>query len=218
MTDQIKALGLITVKSKLLESELREAGAQGAGLKELSQSVSHLFDEAGVIRMRRVYELRNKAMHEHVFQIDQRALDSYISNVDSIIEMLSRRKDTASGHLKWMAATGYVYQASSAPLVSGGEQCKAAPPLHVPEALAKVDEHKDDSLVDSVVKEAKPNTSRVKLLSAEQREGLAFDKSQSKPYAKVTKPLVSPAMKKTAQKLAINIATRAVLSVLRKII
>ena len=218
MTDQITALGLITVKSTLLEDQLRGVGAQGVGLKELSQSVGHLFDESGVVRMRRVYELRNRAMHVHGFQIDQRTLDSYISNVDSIIEMLSPRKNSASGHLKWMAATGYVYETSSDQLVAEGEQHKPARPLLAQETLAKTDGHEDDLLVDGGIKEAKPNISRVKLLSPEQREGLAFENAQSKPSGKVTNRLVSPAVKKEAQKLAINIATRAVLSVLRKII
>lgn len=108
MKNQIEAIGLIATKSAELEEHLRKAGATGIGLKELSESVQHLFDESTVSRIRKVYELRNKAMHEHGFSIDQGALDRYVANVESVIHILEPRPGSAAYFRQKMSETDYV--------------------------------------------------------------------------------------------------------------
>lgn len=108
MKNQIEAIGLIATKSTELEKHLRKAGAQGMGLKELSESVQHLFDESTVSRIRKVYELRNKAMHEHDYFIDQKVLDRYVANVDSVIHVLEPSPGTDAYFRKKLAESDYV--------------------------------------------------------------------------------------------------------------
>lgn len=108
MTNQNEARGIIALKSAQLEEQLRKAGATGVGLKELSESVSHLFSEADIARIRKVYELRNKAIHEHGYFIDQSVLDRYVVNVDSVIHVLEPRPGTDSYFRKKLAESDYV--------------------------------------------------------------------------------------------------------------
>lgn len=120
MTNQNEARGIIAFKSAQLEEQLRKAGATGVGLKELSDSVSHLFSDADVARIRKVYELRNKAIHEHDYFIEQGVLDRYVANVDSVAHVLEpspgtdayfRKKLAESDHIddetyQWMSERG----------------------------------------------------------------------------------------------------------------
>jgi hypothetical protein len=108
MKNQIEAIGLIATKSAELEKHLRKAGATGIGLKELSDSIQHLFDESAVSRIRKIYEFRNKAMHEHGFSIDQKALERYVANVESVIHVLEPRPGSDAYFRQKFAETDYV--------------------------------------------------------------------------------------------------------------
>lgn len=108
MTNQNEARGIIAANSALLEAQLRKVGATGAGLKELSESVSQLFGDADIARIRKVYELRNKAMHEHGYFIEQSALDRYLANVESVIHALEPRSGTDAYFRKKLAESDHV--------------------------------------------------------------------------------------------------------------
>ncbi|PLP85859.1 hypothetical protein CYD26_24410 [Pseudomonas sp. FFUP_PS_473] len=108
MTNQNEARGIIAFKSAQLEDQLRKAGATGIGLKELSESVCQLFGDADIARIRRVYELRNKALHEHDYFIDQKVLDRYVANVDSVIHVLEPSPGTEAYFRNKLAESDYV--------------------------------------------------------------------------------------------------------------
>ncbi|MNJ22750.1 hypothetical protein D3C77_171240 [compost metagenome] len=108
MLNQNEARGLIATKSAQLEEQLRKAGATGTGLKELSTSIGHLFDESATARIRKVYEFRNKAIHDHGFFIGQSALDRYVANVESVIHILEPRPGSDAYFRQKFAETDYV--------------------------------------------------------------------------------------------------------------
>lgn len=215
MTNQNEARGLIAVKSSLLEEYLRKAGATGMGLKELSESVGHLFDDAAVARIRRVYELRNKAMHQHVFHIDQPALDRYLSNVDSIINILAPNYDPGLDHFRQIAATGSLDDDAYEWLKAEVDRRESARQAAL-EASSQASGHNGEDLAQSGDKDLKSNRGRLKLLSPEQRDRLAFDKQSEKPAQIQAKKLsLPPAVKEAAQDLVIKVGVKAVLSVFK---
>lgn len=216
MTNQNEARGIIAAKSAQLEKVLRKAGANGSGLKELSASVDYLFDDSSIARIRKIYELRNKAMHEHEFCIDQRVLDGYTANVDAVINILEPRDEPGIEHIRRVRATGNVDQAAYDWALAEGERALAAS-LRSSEVTAG--ELSDKSIVSQSQVEteaSKIKSSKPKLLSAEQRERLAFENStkqsaQSKPNVSS----VPSAFKEAAQDALIKVAVKGVLSALK---
>ncbi|MCY1447439.1 hypothetical protein D9M71_640600 [compost metagenome] len=67
-----------------------------------------MFDEVAVSRIRQVYELRNKAMHEHGFSIGQKTLDRYVANVESVIHILEPTPGSTAYFREKMSKTDYV--------------------------------------------------------------------------------------------------------------
>ncbi|MDN7144079.1 hypothetical protein KC131_25880 [Pseudomonas sp. JQ170] len=92
MPNQNEARGLIAAKASRIEALLRELGGQGKGLKELSSNVAYLLDDETLNLVRKVYVVRNRAVHESTFEISQKNLDRYSETADALISLLERKQ------------------------------------------------------------------------------------------------------------------------------
>ncbi|SNB84556.1 hypothetical protein SAMN02745900_04450 [Pseudomonas sp. URIL14HWK12:I8] len=87
MTSAIEAIGLIIDGSRRLEHQLREVGAVGTGLKELSESVDMSFTAADRHKMRSIIALRNKISHEKR-DVAPSELARYLKDVEFLLAAL----------------------------------------------------------------------------------------------------------------------------------
>lgn len=99
MTSAIEAIGLIIDGSRRLEHQLREVGAYGSGLKELSESVSASLSAGDLAKIRRVYVLRNKVAHD-TYEVDEAALAQFQADIKHILAELSPSDDPDSAMRK----------------------------------------------------------------------------------------------------------------------
>ncbi|MEN8641074.1 hypothetical protein [Pseudomonas sichuanensis] len=92
MNSAIEAIGLIIDGSRRLEQQLRDVGAIGSGLKELSESITASLSPGDAARIRRVYVLRNKVAHD-TFEVDQAALAQFLADVEHLLAELKPDED-----------------------------------------------------------------------------------------------------------------------------
>ncbi|WP_422402624.1 hypothetical protein [Pseudomonas sp. GZD-209] len=92
MNSAIEAIGLIIDGSRRLEQQLREVGAVGSGLKELSESIEASLSPGDVAKIRRAYVLRNKVAHD-TFEVDQAALAQFLADVEHLLAELKPDDD-----------------------------------------------------------------------------------------------------------------------------
>lgn len=92
MTSAIEAIGLIIDGSRRLEHQLREVGAYGSGLKELSESISAALSAEDLAKIRRVYVLRNKVAHDE-FEVDDATLAQFQRDIKHLLAELNPKDD-----------------------------------------------------------------------------------------------------------------------------
>ncbi|MBF8669688.1 hypothetical protein IR012_10465 [Pseudomonas putida] len=212
-----EARGKIAGKSAHLEDVLRKAGAEGSGLKELSLSLGELLDESQHAQMKRVYQFRNKALHQREFSASEAELSDFLSGADSIIHHLSPQSEIDSEgaeHVRRMKATGYADEAALQWVRKEGERRYGTT---TPPAV-------DEAVPCSDTGPAQPTrslTSKPKLLSKEQREGLKFDNTPPRPREpKPLKRSILPTelkqdLKEAAKDAAIKVVIGGVLKALK---
>ncbi|MES3709088.1 hypothetical protein QC590_12700 [Pseudomonas putida] len=215
--NEYEARGKIAEKSAHLENVLRTAGAEGSGLKELSLSLGALLDEVQHAKMKRVYQFRNKALHQREFTVSEAELSDYLLTADSIIHHLSPQSASDSEgdeHAGRIKATGYVDEAAYQWVRKEGERRYGT--TTSPEV--------DEAVPCSDTGPQQPTrslTSKPKLLSKEQREGLKFDNTPPRPReARPPKRSILPTelkqdLKEVAKEAAIKVVIGGVLKALK---
>ncbi|MBF8729760.1 hypothetical protein IRZ59_04825 [Pseudomonas guariconensis] len=107
MNSAIEAIGLIIDGSRRLEQQLREIGAVGTGLKELSESVADRLSPGDIAKIRRVYVLRNKVAHD-TFEVDQAALAQFLADVEHLLAELKPDDDPDAAMRKRIRESDFV--------------------------------------------------------------------------------------------------------------
>lgn len=170
-----EARGQIAEKSAHLEKVMRDAGAEGKGLKELSTSLGDLLDEAQQACMKEIYQFRNKVIHDPDFRFSEQKLKDFLARGDLLIRVLSPRIDIDSDgekHIARVNSTGYVDEAAYQWALKEGERRYGV--------VSPLAAHDDPSGVEAGAQPVRSITSKPKLLSKEQREGLQFESSPPK--------------------------------------
>ena len=202
-----EARGQIAELSAHLEKVMRDAGAEGKGLKELSLSLGDLLNETQHARMKRIYQFRNKVMHDPDFRFSERKLNDFLADGDSLVRALSPRVEIDSDgerHIARVNSTGYVVEAAYQWALKEGERRYGV--VSPPAA------HGDSSDVEEVAQPVRGVTSKPKLLSKEQREGLQFHQSPPKTESVSTKrSAVSSGLKSDLKEVVKDAALKAVI-------
>jgi hypothetical protein len=75
-------------RTKRIEKQLKDLGAEGVGLHDLASSVSSLLDDQLRFRLRYIITVRNKVVHEHDYVFDDDETE-FIAKCDEVLQKLS---------------------------------------------------------------------------------------------------------------------------------
>lgn len=209
-----EARGQIAEKSAHLEGAMRNAGAEGKGLKDLSSSLGGFFDESQRACVKRIYQFRNKVMHDVEFRFTESRFNDFLSDADSIIRLLMtrdefpRKGETPPARMNTTSYAGETYQ--QAP--TEGEQ-RYRPILNTAT-------HRGTADVEIAAEPIRATTSKPKLLSKEQRDALNFDNTPPEP--REVKPpkrsILSSELKQDLREAGKDLAVKAVVGSVLKIL
>jgi len=209
-----EARGQIAEKSAHLEGAMRNAGAEGKGLKELSSSLGGFFDESQLACVKRVYQFRNKVIHDVEFRFTESRFNEFLSDADSIIRLLlpcdecSRKGEMPPARMNAASYAGETYQQAPTEV-----QQRHSPILN---AVT----HQGTADVEIAAEPIRATTSKPKLLSKEQRDALNFDNTPPEPR-EVNPPrrsILSSELRQDLREAGKDLAVKAVVGSVLKIL
>ncbi|UXJ53988.1 hypothetical protein [Pseudomonas citronellolis] len=195
--DMRNARGLIAEKGTRVEALLRSAGGEGKGIKELSASIERDLAPATIRQIRHVYIVRNKALHEEAFVINEAELQRFVAAADDVIASLQRMRQpsieaqpvSAPSYGSLGLQTGASHPAVSEKVSPSSEESRATPVSA--ELVASTGGQQEKAQVSN-----KPA-----LLTKEQRERLADSRAAAEKPAVTVQPKVGKAPSKLKEDL-----------------